>query len=74
MKYFLLSVAWKLFKEAGLALIRKLPWTVLVERFLSRITVAGLRKLAKLTTNTLDDETVEDVIRSLKRPDLPEVK
>ena len=74
MNYFFLTIIWKLFKEAGLAMIRKLPWAVLVERFLSRVIVAGLRKLAKLTTNTLDDETVEDVIRSLKRPDLPEVK
>ena len=74
MKYLLTTVVWNLLKEAGLSLIRKLPWAVLVERLVSRITVAGLRKLASMTTNTLDDETVEDVIQTLKRPDLPEVK
>jgi hypothetical protein len=74
MSWFIKTIVLKLLKEALVSLFGKLPWGVLVERLVSRVVVAGLRKLAKMTTNTLDDETVEDVIRSLKRPDLPEVK
>ena len=74
MKYLLVTLIGNLVKESSLAMFKRLPWGVIIERFLSRLVVAGLRKLAKLTTNTLDDETVEDIIRSLKRPDLPEVK
>lgn len=74
MSWFIKTIVLKLLKEALVSLFGKLPWAVLVERLVSRVVVAGLRKLAKMTTNTLDDETVEDIIRSLKRPDLPEVK
>jgi hypothetical protein len=74
MSWFIKTIVLKLLKEALVSLFGKLPWEVLVERLVSRVVVAGLRKLAKMTTNTLDDETVEDIIRSLKRPDLPEVK
>lgn len=74
MSWLLKTVVFKLLKEALFSLFGRLPWAVLVERLVSRVAIAGLRKLASMTTNTLDDETVEDVIKSLRRPDLPEVK
>ena len=48
--------------------------TIAVERLLSRVLAAALRKLATFTTNTLDDEVVEAVIATLSKEKLPEIK
>ncbi|MGI2025775.1 hypothetical protein [Endozoicomonas acroporae] len=56
------------------AIIGKLALAIVGERFLSQVVAYALRKLAKMTTNELDDKLVEDVIQTLKRDDLPELK
>lgn len=74
MAWLLNTILMKAMQEALMSLLGKLPWGVIMERLLSRLIVAGLRNLASRTTNTLDDETVEDVINVLRRTDLPEIK
>ena len=56
------------------AIIGKLAFAIVGERLLSQVVAYALRKLAKMTTNELDDKLVEDVIQTLKRDDLPELK
>ena len=65
-----LSIVGNVLKETVLALVGKLPWTVLLERFLSRLLVWCLVKLRKLTTNHLWQGTLEDLIQSLTNPKL----
>ena len=74
MTWLLNTLLVKLTQEALLSLLGKLPWAAIIERLLSRLVVNGLRALAKRTTNTIDDATVEDVISQLKRTELPEIK
>lgn len=74
MNFILQTFVVKLLQEAFLSLVGKLPWAAITERLLSRVIVAGLRKLASMTTNTLDDQTVEDIIKSIETPSLPELK
>ena len=56
------------------AIIGQLAFAIVGERLLSQVVAYALRKLAKMTTNELDDKLVEDVIQTLKRDDLPELK
>ena len=74
MNFVIQTLLFKFIKEAALSMLGQLPWKIITERLLSRLLVAALRKLASMTTNSLDDATVEDVIQVLKRVDLPEVK
>ena len=61
-----MNVILNLLKEVLLAMVFKVAWKVVLERALTRVTITSLRWLAKLTTNTVDDQTVEDIIASLK--------
>lgn len=63
-----------LFLESLKAIIKKLSFAVVKERFLSRIICYGLRWLAESSTNKLTKEIAESLIDALKRPDLPEIK
>tara|TARA_R110001606_G_scaffold225075_1_gene373167 strand:- start:657 stop:974 length:318 start_codon:yes stop_codon:yes gene_type:complete len=55
-----------LVKEALLALVMKIEWKVVIERATTRIVVAGLHRLAALSTNQLLTETVEDFVNQLQ--------
>ena len=55
-----------LVKEVGLALVRKISFRVLAERFATRLVLYGLNKLQSQTTNTVAKETVTDIISQLK--------
>ena len=61
-----MNVILNLVKEVLLAMVFKVAWKVVLERALTRVIIASLRWLAKLTTNNVDDQTVEDIIVSLK--------
>ena len=77
-------------KEAGRALLRRLPWKIWLERLWSRIVATGLRKLASYKTNLYTPEDAEQDIKSIRlnsvvlitgeyesrptTPTLPEVK
>ncbi|MGE4501967.1 MAG: hypothetical protein AB7D03_03755 [Thiomicrospira sp.] len=55
-----------LLKETLLAMLLKIGWRVVIERFITRAVIGGLRKLASMTTNTLATETVEDIVVQLQ--------
>lgn len=56
------------------ALIFRIAWKAVLERFLSRSVCFGLRKLAAMSTNPILTETAEDIIASLKSDKLPAMK
>lgn len=53
-------------KELLLATVAKVAWKAVAERFFTRLVVYGLEKLKDLSTNDVIDETVDDIIQSLK--------
>lgn len=52
-------------RETLLALIAKIAWRQVSERFLSRLIVYALGKLRDYSTNEVVDATITDVINSL---------
>ena len=68
------AILMKMLLETLKAMIGKMLFAAVGERFLSRIVCHCLRSLAKQTTNTLDDELAEQIIQALKNPTLPEMK
>lgn len=48
------------------AIIFRLPWHVLFERFVTRGIVWGLNKLVKMKSNDLVQGTADDLIKSLE--------
>lgn len=58
------------------ASIARVQWGVVIERFVSRGLVIGLRWLATKTTNKLAHETVDVILEQLSNPSnkLPRVK
>ena len=55
-----------IFKEALLSLIGKIGWKIIGERLSTRLVVYGLNKLKNLSTNSVVDSTVDDIIKMLK--------
>ncbi|WP_299726806.1 hypothetical protein [uncultured Endozoicomonas sp.] len=68
------GIIWSLLLNSLKAIVGKIAFAIIGERFLSQIIAYSLRKLAKMTTNELDDKLAEEIIKSLKRDDLPELK
>ena len=64
------SLTWKLLVDAISALIGRIGWKIIVERLITRLVVAGLRKLASMTTNKLMKETVEEIVNQLLKDGL----
>lgn len=63
----------KLLVETVLAIVARIAWAEVVERFLMRVIKIVLRKLVARTTNTVDDQLAEDIIASLENRSLPKV-
>ncbi|AMO56557.1 hypothetical protein GZ77_03885 [Endozoicomonas montiporae] len=64
----------KMLLEAMKAMVGKMMFSVVSERFLSRMVCLGLRKIAAKSTNDFTREAAEAMIDGLKRPDLPKIK
>lgn len=64
------TIALVLLKEILLAMIAKVGWRIVAERFVTRVVVWGLQKLAGMTTNAVATETVQDILQSLQGKDL----
>lgn len=60
------SLTLKLFKDALSALLGRIKWGIIVERLVTRIVVAGLRKLQNMTSNRLVKQTVDDFLNQLQ--------
>lgn len=59
-------IAFGAIKEVGLALVGRIAWGTISERFATRLVIYGLKKLKEKTSNDVVDSTVDDIIRSLK--------
>lgn len=68
------AIILKFLTETVKALFFKIAWQVVIERFFTRLVVHGLRKLAKMSSNDLVDETVDDLLAQLNKKRLPEAK
>lgn len=49
-----------------LAIISRLVTEKFMTKIVAKVTIYGLKKAAKMTTNTVDDELVEDVTERLQ--------
>ena len=70
----MIGIAATFLKELAWAMIAKLSFKVLVERFASRVLVWSLEKLKSSTENTLVDDTVDDVLVQLSGKKLPVIE
>jgi hypothetical protein len=59
------TIMFNLLKETFLSLVGRLTFTILLERFSTRLVVYGLEKLKAQSTNDVVEETVNDVINQL---------
>lgn len=51
----------------------KLALSFASEKILTKLLISILKKLAKITTNTIDDEFVELIIKEMQDRNLPEI-
>ena len=68
------NTATKLLFDVLMALIRRITWQQVLEHLFVRLIKNGLRRLAKLSKNTVDDEIVELVIKQLESHGVESVK
>lgn len=61
----MVSIAVTLIKELFLSIIGKIAFKAILERFFTRMLIYSLEKLKDMSTNTVVDETIDDVIKSL---------
>jgi len=52
--------------EITLSMIGKIAWKIVFERFYTRLTIYSLNKIKDMNTNDVIDDTVQDIIDSLK--------
>ncbi|ENP7457761.1 hypothetical protein ACEC37_001488 [Vibrio fluvialis] len=71
---FLTSILGKTLWEILKGLFFQVAWKVILERFASRLVIWGLEKIKTLSTNDVTQETVNDIILSLKGKKLKEVE
>jgi hypothetical protein len=60
------TILFNLLKETFLALIAKIAFRTIAERFMTRLVIYGLKKLKDYSTNDVVDDTVQDIIDQLK--------
>lgn len=60
------SILFNLLKETFLALIAKIAFRTIAERFMTRLVIYGLNKIKDYSTNDVVDGTVQDIIDQLK--------
>ena len=71
---FLTNILGKTLWEVLKGLFFQVAWKVILERFASRLVIWGLEKIKNLSTNGVTQETVDDIILSLKGKKLKEVE
>ena len=62
----MVTILLTILKETLLALVAKVAWKAVAERFFTRLVIWGLEKLRDMSSNDVIDQTVTDVIESLK--------
>lgn len=54
--------------------VKKTPWEVILERLLTRLLVTSLKWLSRLSTNQVWQDTVDDLLATLKGKGLKEAE
>lgn len=65
------TLTWHLIKDTLHAILRRIAWPIVLERLLTRLIIHSLRSLARLSSNTLVDDTVEHIAAQLEQHQLP---
>ena len=60
------SLIFSAVKEASLALVGRLAFRILAERFFTRLVIYSLDKLVSYTSNSLVEDTAKDIKAQLK--------
>ncbi len=68
------TTLFKLLWEILQAIMSQITWTVVLERFLTRLLVGTLKWLKELSSNQLVDETIEDILDGLRQKGLREAR
>ncbi|EPT9293881.1 hypothetical protein [Vibrio parahaemolyticus] len=70
---FLTGIVGKTLFEVLKGLFFQISWTIILERFATRLVVWGLETLKGLSTNDVLQDTVDDIIAALQGKRLKEV-
>ncbi|HCE2837517.1 TPA: hypothetical protein NGV39_002494 [Vibrio parahaemolyticus] len=70
---FLVGMVGKTLLEVLKGLVFQISWTIILERFATRLVVWGLETLKGLSTNDVLQDTVDDIIAALQGKRLKEV-
>ncbi|HAS6408269.1 TPA: hypothetical protein ACGVAR_003013 [Vibrio vulnificus] len=70
---FLIGIVGKTLFEVLKGLFFQISWTIILERFATRLVVWGLETLKGLSTNDVLQETVDDIIAALQGKRLKEI-
>lgn len=70
---FITGILGKTAFEVVKGLLFQIAWSAILERFLTRLVIWSLEKLKNLSTNDVVEETIEDIIQSLRGKKLKEV-
>ena len=70
---FLTGIVGKTLFEVLKGLFFQISWTIILERFATRLVVWGLETLKGLSTNDVLQETVDDIINAFQGKRLKEV-
>jgi hypothetical protein len=60
------QIIYMMVKEMLLSLIGRVAWQAIFERASTRLVIFGLKKLEGYSTNQVVDDTVNDIINSLR--------
>ncbi len=72
--HFLTNILGKTLWEVLKGLFLQIAWNVIAERFITRLVIWGLEKMKNMSTNAVTQDTVNDIILSLKGKNLSEVE
>jgi len=62
----MISTLVTMFWEMSIAIFGKVAWKAVFERFYTRLLIYSLNKIKDMNTNEVVDNTVQDIIDSLK--------
>lgn len=62
----MISIIFNLLKETTLSILGKVAWRAIFERLYTRLVIYSLNKIKNMSSNDVVDETIEDILNSLK--------
>jgi len=62
----MIGIILNILKESLMAMVGKLAFKAISERFMTRLVIYGLLKLKDMSTNDVVDNTVQDIVDQLK--------